>query len=42
MMVARVEDATEKGGSGLGLANCKAMIEAMGGEIGYDFEPRAG
>lgn len=32
----------EKGGSGLGLSIAKAMIERMGGQIGFDSAPGAG
>ncbi|MET0660831.1 MAG: ATP-binding protein [Steroidobacteraceae bacterium] len=35
-------DARTKGGTGLGLAISKALIERMGGKIGYDSEPGCG
>jgi PAS domain S-box-containing protein len=36
---ARPEDRSEKGGTGLGLAGVKQMVEEMGGSIGYESEP---
>lgn len=35
-------DTRQKGGTGLGLALCKAMIEQMGGRIGFESEPGIG
>ncbi|MBX9694171.1 MAG: PAS domain S-box protein, partial [Cyanobacteria bacterium] len=38
----RVEDTTRKGGAGIGLAICQAIIEQHGGEIGVDSEEGVG
>jgi len=35
-------DAREKGGTGLGLSICKAIVERMGGEIGFESETGVG
>jgi PAS domain S-box-containing protein len=35
-------DAREKGGTGLGLSICKAIVEKLGGRIGFDTETGAG
>ena len=38
---AHSSDAHEKGGAGLGLNICKAIVEKMGGHIGFESEPGA-
>ncbi len=35
-------DSREKGGTGLGLSICKAIVEKLGGHIGYESEPGKG
>ena len=35
-------DTRERGGTGLGLSICKAIVERMGGRIGFDTAPGAG
>jgi signal transduction histidine kinase len=36
------EDATQRGGSGLGLSICKTIMEAHGGKVGVDSKPGEG
>ena len=39
---ADASDGRQKGGTGLGLSICKAILDNLGGRIGYDSEPGHG